>query len=157
MQATPRRHIMQTRHAAILCRICNHAASPVTSASCKHGVVCVVLASRAEFHVSETPAGRVTDPKKLAAIKNVLALPEHTGEAHGTAEVPSTCSGLLGLCAMATRRSNSEPTSHCAVQRWMSLAVDGRGLHHARASNVCACSVLLHHGHCAVTMKGCCV
>lgn len=33
----------------------------------------------AEFHVSETPVGRVTDPKKLAAIKRVLSLPEHTG------------------------------------------------------------------------------
>lgn len=33
----------------------------------------------AEFHVSETPSGRVTDPKKLAAIKKVLSLPEHTG------------------------------------------------------------------------------
>eukprot|EP00878_Enallax_costatus_P041610 GHUV01048434.1.p1 GENE.GHUV01048434.1~~GHUV01048434.1.p1 ORF type:complete len:220 (+),score=65.20 GHUV01048434.1:1204-1863(+) len=33
-----------------------------------------------EFHVSETPAGRVTDPKKLDAIKSVLSLPEHSGE-----------------------------------------------------------------------------
>ncbi|KAF8072682.1 TTC21B [Scenedesmus sp. PABB004] len=33
-----------------------------------------------EFLVSETPRGRVTDPKKLDAIKSVLALPGDTGE-----------------------------------------------------------------------------
>lgn len=42
---------------------------------------CVCVA--AEFHVSETPCGRVTDPKKLAAIKQVLSLPEHTGAQQG--------------------------------------------------------------------------
>lgn len=42
----------------------------------------------AEFHVSETPTGRVTDPKKLAAIKRVLSLPEHTG---GVDTLCSTC------------------------------------------------------------------
>jgi hypothetical protein len=41
--------------------------------------VCLCLCLLAEFHVSETPCGRVTDPKKLAAIKQVLSLPEHTG------------------------------------------------------------------------------
>lgn len=47
---------------------------------CVHALrVCVP----AEFHVSETPCGRVTDPKKLASIKQVLSLPEHTGAQQG--------------------------------------------------------------------------
>jgi hypothetical protein len=29
--------------------------------------------------VSETPSGRVTDPKKVNAIKSMLSLPEYTG------------------------------------------------------------------------------
>jgi hypothetical protein len=32
-----------------------------------------------EFHVSEVPRGRVTDPKKLDVIRRVLSVPEHTG------------------------------------------------------------------------------
>jgi hypothetical protein len=44
-----------------------------------HLCVHLLCCWHAEFQVSETPTGRVTDPKKLSAIKKVLALPEHTG------------------------------------------------------------------------------
>jgi hypothetical protein len=44
----------------------------------------------AEFHVSETPSGRVTDPKKVNAIKSMLSLPEYTGVCVGGGERCST-------------------------------------------------------------------
>jgi len=52
----------------------------------------------AEFHVSETPSGRVTDPKKLAAIKKVLSLPEHTGEPMHPHTAALQCAGTHMHC-----------------------------------------------------------
>lgn len=50
--------------------------------------------------MSDTPAGRVTDPKKLAAIRNVLSLPETSGAFGGGRDCGYGC----GVEAAAAKR-----------------------------------------------------